>query len=356
MVNLDKGLLKIIKDESLEDYFIKANFGLEKENVRVTESGNLALTPHPKAFGDREKNAYIKTDFSESQLEMVTPVCNTLEEVYSFICNLNKVVSLEIMKNGEFLWPQSNPPILPREEEIPIAKLSNREDELYRENLSYKYGKKKQVISGIHYNFSFKEEFIKLLYKELKVEKDFREFKDDIYLRMARNFQKYHWLLIYLTGASPVFHESYIDEIKKDGEILGEDSYYIKDDTSLRNSSYGYKNKKDYYVSYNSIGEYASDIKNLVKDKEIQSIKEYYNSIGKNGFDYAYVYPGIIKVLQAAGRCIRTEKDKGVVLLLDDRYFTNKYKRLLPREWFLNILVESEEGIKNTCKNFWKEV
>ena len=279
MVNLDKGLLKIIKDESLEDYFIKANFGLEKENVRVTERGNLALTPHPKAFGDREKNAYIKTDFSESQLEMVTPVCNTLEEVYSFICNLNKVVSLEIMKNGEFLWPQSNPPILPREEEIPIAKLSNREDELYRENLSYKYGKKKQVISGIHYNFSFKEEFIKLLYKELKVEKDFREFKDDIYLRMARNFQKYHWLLIYLTGASPVFHESYIDEIKKDGEILGEDSYYIKDDTSLRNSSYGYKNKKDYYVSYNSIGEYASDIKNLVKDKEIQSIKEYYNPI-----------------------------------------------------------------------------
>ncbi|HBZ6546888.1 TPA: bifunctional glutamate--cysteine ligase GshA/glutathione synthetase GshB [Clostridium perfringens] len=279
MVNLDKGLLKIIKDESLEDYFIKANFGLEKENVRVTESGNLALTPHPKAFGDREKNAYIKTDFSESQLEMVTPVCNTLEEVYSFICNLNKVVSLEIMKNGEFLWPQSNPPILPREEEIPIAKLSNREDELYRENLSYKYGKKKQVISGIHYNFSFKEEFIKLLYKELKVEKDFREFKDDIYLRMARNFQKYHWLLIYLTGASPVFHESYIEEIKEEGEKLGEDSYYIKDDTSLRNSSYGYKNKKDYYVSYNSIGEYASDIKNLVNDKEIQNIKEYYNPI-----------------------------------------------------------------------------
>lgn len=279
MVNLDKGLLKIIKDESLEDYFIKANFGLEKENVRVTERGNLALTSHPKAFGDREKNAYIKTDFSESQLEMVTPVCNTLEEVYSFICNLNKVVSLEIMKNGEFLWPQSNPPILPREEEIPIAKLSNRADELYRENLSDKYGKKKQVISGIHYNFSFKEEFIKLLYKELKVEKDFREFKDDIYLRMARNFQKYHWLLIYLTGASPVFHESYIDEIKKDGKKLGEDSYYIKDDTSLRNSSYGYKNKKDYYISYNSIEEYASDIKNLVNDKEIQNIKEYYNPI-----------------------------------------------------------------------------
>ena len=318
MVNLDKGLLKIIKDESLEDYFIKANFGLEKENVRVTESGNLALTPHPKAFGDREKNPYIKTDFSESQLEMVTPVCNTLEEVYSFICNLNKVVSLEIMKNGEFLWPQSNPPILPMEEEIPIAKLSNREDELYRENLSYKYGKKKQVISGIHYNFSFKEEFIKLLYKELKVEKDFREFKDDIYLRMARNFQKYHWLLIYLTGASPVFHESYIDEIKKDGEILGEDSYYIKDDTSLRNSSYGYKNKKDYYVSYNSIGEYASDIKNLVKDKEIQSIKEYYDPETKSGTGFTgRKVKGTIHWVDA-NNCIPAEFRLYEPLILDD--------------------------------------
>lgn len=88
---------------------------------------------------------------------------------------------------------------------------------------------------------------------------------------------------------------------------------------------------------------------------ERESIKEYYNSTGKNGFDYAYVYPGIIKVLQAAGRCIRTERDKGVVLLLDDRYFTNKYKSLLPREWFLNILAESEEGIKKTCEHFWKD-
>ena len=88
---------------------------------------------------------------------------------------------------------------------------------------------------------------------------------------------------------------------------------------------------------------------------ERENIKEYYNSIGKNGFDYAYVYPGIIKVLQAAGRCIRTERDKGVVLLLDDRYFTNKYKSLLPREWFLNILSESEEGIKKTCEHFWKD-
>lgn len=89
---------------------------------------------------------------------------------------------------------------------------------------------------------------------------------------------------------------------------------------------------------------------------EREAIKEYYNSIGQSGFDYAYVYPGIIKVLQAAGRCIRTEEDKGIVLLLDDRYFTNKYKSLLPKEWFFNILAENELGVRSTCEKFWNEV
>ena len=54
----------------------------------------------------------------------------------------------------------------------------------------------------------------------------------------------------------------------------------------------------------------------------------------ENGYDYAYVYPGINKVQQAAGRVIRTETDKGRVLLIDDRYISSKYSSLLPLEWY----------------------
>jgi len=64
--------------------------------------------------------------------------------------------------------------------------------------------------------------------------------------------------------------------------------------------------------------------------KEGDIIKDYYK---ERGFDYAYVYPGVNKVLQAAGRVIRSEEDKGRLLLIDDRYFTNKYRNLLPKEW-----------------------
>jgi len=60
-------------------------------------------------------------------------------------------------------------------------------------------------------------------------------------------------------------------------------------------------------------------------------IKDFYE---ENGYDFAYVFPGINKVQQAAGRVIRTETDIGRVLLIDDRYTTNKYKMLLPSEWY----------------------
>lgn len=62
-------------------------------------------------------------------------------------------------------------------------------------------------------------------------------------------------------------------------------------------------------------------------------IRDYFNSQGKNGFDYAYVYPGMNKVLQAGGRLIRTETDQGQLLLIDDRYLHPHYAALMPDEW-----------------------
>jgi Rad3-related DNA helicase len=62
-------------------------------------------------------------------------------------------------------------------------------------------------------------------------------------------------------------------------------------------------------------------------------IKSYFDDEGRNGFNYAYVYPGINKVLQAGGRLIRSEQDRGVLALVDDRYLQPQYARLLPEEW-----------------------
>lgn len=66
---------------------------------------------------------------------------------------------------------------------------------------------------------------------------------------------------------------------------------------------------------------------------EREILKEYYDEQGLNGFDYAYRYPGMNKVLQGAGRVIRTVEDKGVIALLDGRFMERQYRQLFPREW-----------------------
>lgn len=76
-------------------------------------------------------------------------------------------------------------------------------------------------------------------------------------------------------------------------------------------------------------------------------IKDYFQKIGRNGYDYAYVYPGMNKVLQAGGRLIRTESDRGVIALIDDRFLQPKYKAMLPYEWqhFYTALPEGKISI-----------
>ena len=83
-------------------------------------------------------------------------------------------------------------------------------------------------------------------------------------------------------------------------------------------------------------------------------IKEYFNNKNNMGFQFAYVYPGMNKVLQAAGRLIRKEEDRGVILLIDSRYKTREYINLFPREWFPNIQIKDKNDIIQYVKEFYE--
>ncbi|MCI5839103.1 MAG: ATP-dependent DNA helicase [Peptoniphilaceae bacterium] len=88
---------------------------------------------------------------------------------------------------------------------------------------------------------------------------------------------------------------------------------------------------------------------------ESQITKEYYDKKYSNGFEYAYTYPGINKVFQAAGRVIRSENDKGIIFLLDDRFSQLKYKRMYPMHWKKIYEVKNEKEIKKIIKEFWEK-
>jgi len=83
-------------------------------------------------------------------------------------------------------------------------------------------------------------------------------------------------------------------------------------------------------------------------------IKDYFNHNLNEGFEYAYVYPGMNKVLQAAGRVIRSENDRGAILLIDDRYNTKRYKELFPREWSHYERIWDDKELLHTLIDFWE--
>ncbi|MDO4490225.1 MAG: ATP-dependent DNA helicase [Lachnospiraceae bacterium] len=89
--------------------------------------------------------------------------------------------------------------------------------------------------------------------------------------------------------------------------------------------------------------------------EERELLKKYYDREGSNGYDIAYRFPGINKVLQAAGRVIRTQEDKGVILLLDDRFRNTDTRSLFPAEWW-DCSVSTLGNIENRLLEFWKKV
>lgn len=86
---------------------------------------------------------------------------------------------------------------------------------------------------------------------------------------------------------------------------------------------------------------------------EREILKQYYDKQGLSGFDYAFRYPGINKVLQAAGRVIRTREDRGIIVLLDERFLQSDYNALYPREWKNRIVGNVETVDAEICK-FWE--
>ena len=86
---------------------------------------------------------------------------------------------------------------------------------------------------------------------------------------------------------------------------------------------------------------------------QLDTLKNYYNKNGENGFAFAYQYPGMNKVMQAAGRVIRTETDRGVVLLIDSRFTTDRYLRNMPAHWSHLKTVRNQSELKEQLNIFW---
>lgn len=268
---------ELIKKNDLNKLFFEANFGIEKEGLRTTNEEKLAMTDHPDNLGDRLYHPYIHTDFSEAQPELVTPVQPSLKEALEWLEALHDVL-FRALPEDEYLWPNSMPNILPKENDIPIIRYNDPDAVAYREILAERYGKKKQTISGIHFNFSFSEEFLNALFLAQNDYKSKTEFQNQVYTKLSANFLKYEWILLYLFGASPYANPDFYDSVS--GRDLPKPEGYVR---SLRNSSFGYHNHDEVVVNYESVETYIEDIENYVKTDHLSEEREFYGNARLRG-------------------------------------------------------------------------
>ena len=208
--------------------------------------GSLALTPHPARLGSALTHPHITTDFSESQLELITGVHPDADACLQELAEIHEVVIRAI--GEELLWASSMPCNLPADEAIPIGRYGTsnvgRAKTVYRNGLSYRYGRRMQAISGIHYNFSLPG------------------IGSDGYFALIRNLRRLSWLPLYLFGASPAVCSSFVEGRAHQLQELSPGTHYLPHATSLRMGRLGYQSdaQASLIVSYNNLTSYATSL------------------------------------------------------------------------------------------------
>lgn len=242
--------------------------GLEREGLRVTADGHISPRPHPVAVGSALTHPYITTDFSEAQLELVSRPCQSISELTQLMESIHAYTARHL--ESEWLWPYSMPMHIKNDDEIPVAHFGTSPQgqmkAIYREGLTRRYRKRMQIISGIHFNFSWKPAFWEHWYQLHQPQTNLQDWINESYLGVMRNFLRYSWLLTYLFGVSPVADRTFLDDMPPELQPWDTGSMYGRDATSLRMSQVGYVSNRrcKFGVSYNHLTSYMQDIHKAV--------------------------------------------------------------------------------------------
>lgn len=266
--------IESIKNDSMQ-ILNKGSIGFEKESLRISNN-QISRLKHPSSLGSALKNGYITTDFSEAQLELISPYFSDNSKSLEFLDQLHHFVSHII--DTESLWPLSMPPFISSEDDIKIASYGTSNEGIfktvYRNGLANRYGKKMQTISGIHFNYSLPDIFWKL---DFSNEKNLNEerLRSIIYFRMLRNIFRFNWLILYLFGASPIISKNFINDDISSLIKINDEEYYLPYATSLRMSKYGYQNntRNKLNPSLESLDHYLSDLSEALNTNSPQFSK-----------------------------------------------------------------------------------
>lgn len=244
--------------------------GIEKESLRINRQGKLAQTPHPASLGSALTHPNITTDFSESLMELITPVSTEIEGSLEFLSDLHRFVYSQI--GDEELWGASMPCIMAGDDTIPVAQYGSSNVALmktaYRLGLGNRYGRLMQTIAGIHYNFSLPDPLWSALQSQDMDNRSRQDYITDNYFKLIRNFRRFSWLLIYLFGASPAVCNSFLTGRKHELVPFDQGSLHLPYATSLRMGDLGYQSsaQENLEICYNSLPNYLETLHRAITE------------------------------------------------------------------------------------------
>ncbi len=302
--------------------------GIEKEGLRVLPEGGLALTPHPQALGSALTHASITTDYSESQIELITGAHQSVSGCLDELIHIHQYVLRTLAgAGGEMLWVSSMPCGLPTDETIPIGRYGNshigRAKSIYRMGLAHRYGRRMQTISGIHYNCSLPG------------------VTSEEYFALIRNFRRHAFVLLYLFGASPALCPCFVEGRTHSLQPMGDGSQalHLPHATSLRMGRLGYQSdaQASLAVSYNGLSGYADSLYEALTRPYpayeaigIRNIGGDYNQLGTSLLQIENEFYGTIRpkrTVQRGERPLHALRERGVeyveVRLMDLDPFEN---------------------------------
>jgi len=252
----------------------QGNFGLEIEQHRVTSAGQLSHQAYPTSLGSRQTHAYLQTDYSETQLELVTEPLSSFEEARDFLMQLQWVMR-QHMLSEETIWPLSMPPKLSPADLTWVNETFGRPWlQQYRNWLTEKYGATHEMMTGVHLNYSLPTDLLQTLF-DLSDYQDFIAFKNDVYFKLAQQITAHQWLFIYLFGATPFSLNETDSRIPRLDEPV----------RSIRTSKFGFKNDTNIKVDYASnLTEHVAQIERHIKQGDLFSDHEFYGPVRFKGF------------------------------------------------------------------------
>ena len=285
--------------------------GIEKESLRSLPGGGLALTPHPATLGSPLTHPHITTDFSESQLELITGVHGDVAACLDELTRVHQFVYRTLARLGdERLWVGSMPCGLPTDETIPLGRYGSsnvaRAKSVYRMGLGHRYGRRMQTISGIHYNWSLPG------------------LSNDEHFALIRNFRRHAFVLLLLFGASPAVCTSFVQGRDHPLQPIGPHTLGLPHATSLRMGRLGYQSEAQasLAVSYNNLDSYAASLHDALTRPYpayerigVKNLGGEYNQLGTTLLQIENEFYGTIRpkrVIHPGERPLHALRERGV--------------------------------------------